>query len=507
MSESALVTKTPQRGHRSDDGDLGTQAWIDSDDERVVVSLASNPRLRKLRLSESEDLVNGGEYARRLGQQFERLYPVPEWASPPSRRKSAHKSFRRHPHNSLSSDNDESTSDMSIESEDLSTQPLAKLLRNTNSFIENLPMTPTSPRRLRPEVIDIQRTKDVGSTQPVSNRLVQPLVTMASTKQLQSSITSLAFHPIHPLLLSSGPSSMLSLYHISPHPPAPNPLLTSLHLRHPPLSTSIFLPTSGSKIFFSGRRRYFHVWDLSTGKVEKVSRVYGHRDQQRSMESFKLSPCGRWIGLIGSSRKGGGFINVLNAKTGQWVAEARVEGRGGVADFAWWGDGEGLTVIGKGGEAIEWDGREKRVVARWIDEGAVGITMIALSGKDPGSSHIGGDRWVAVGSSSGVVNMYDRRMWESLVPERPKPVKTFDQLVTPISHLEFSNDGRLLCMASRWKRDALRLIHTPSCTVYKNWPTAGTPLGRVSSVAWSFGGEYLAVGNEQGKIRLWEIRN
>jgi U3 small nucleolar RNA-associated protein 18 len=61
-------------------------------------------------------------------------------------------------------------------------------------------------------------------------------------------------------------------------------------------------------------------------------------------------------------------------------------------------------------------------------------------------------------------------------------------------------------MASRWKRDALRIVHLPSCTVYRNWPTDRTALGRVSSVALSPDGGLLAVGNEQGKIRLWEIR-
>ena len=224
------------------------------------------------------------------------------------------------------------------------------------------------------------------------------------------------------------------------------------------------------------------------------------------MERFKLSRCGRWMGLVGSSRKGGGDITILNAKTSQWVAEVRVEGKGGVADFAWWGDGEGMTVLGKGGEAIEWSGREKRVIARWIDEGAVGTTVIASGGHACGPEDLGRDRWIAVGSSSGIVNIYDRCSWEREVPTRPKPVRAFDQLVTPISHLRFSKDGQVLCMASRWKRDALRLVHLPSCTVYRNWPTSGTPLGRVSAVAWSPSGEYLAVGNEQGKIRLWEIR-
>ena len=226
------------------------------------------------------------------------------------------------------------------------------------------------------------------------------------------------------------------------------------------------------------------------------------------MERFKLSPCGRWMGLVGSARKGGGFVNVLDAGTCQWVAEVRVEGRGGVADFEWWGDGNGLVLLGKGGEAVEWDGREKRVVARWIDEGAVGSTVISLGGRGAGPASLGGDRWIAVGSSSGIVNLYDRRTWtRDRFEERPKPARAFDQLTTPVSHLAFAPGGGVLCMASRWKRDALRLVHLPSCTVYRNWPTGGTPLGRVTGVGWGGGeGLVLAVGNEGGRVRVWEVR-
>lgn len=240
-----------------------------------------------------------------------------------------------------------------------------------------------------------------------------------------------------------------------------------------------------------------------------MNRVTGHRNEQKSMEKFKMSPCGRWMGLVGSSRKGGGYINILDTSTCQWIAEVRVEGKGGVADFEWWGDGEGIVALGKGGEAVEWDGREKRVVARWIDEGAVGTTVVALGGRGLGCGPLGGDRWLAVGSSSGIVNVYDRRKWPSAeaVPARPKPVRAFDQLTTPSSHLMFSPDGQLLCMASRWKRDALRLVHLPSCTVYRNWPSSSTPLGRITAIGWAPGSETFAVANEQGKLRLWEIRH
>lgn len=163
------------------------------------------------------------------------------------------------------------------------------------------------------------------------------------------------------------------------------------------------------------------------------------------------------MGLVGSRRKGGGLINVLNLQTNQWVAEVRVEGKGGVADFEWWGDGEGMTVLGKGGEAVEWDGRSKKIVARWIDDGAVGTTVVSSGGKG-GPTDLGANRWMAVGSSSGIVNVYDRRTWgRDTIPLNPKPSRAFDQLTTPISHLVFSSHGQILVMASRWKRDALRL--------------------------------------------------
>lgn len=252
------------------------------------------------------------------------------------------------------------------------------------------------------------------------------------------------------------------------------------------------------------------------------------------MERFKLSPCGRYVGLVGTSRKGGGLINVLDAGTAQWIAQVRVDGRGGVADFAWWSDGEGLTVASKNGEVSEWDGRLRRVVARWQDAGAVGTTVLSLGGRS-GRTQLGGDRWVAIGSSSGIVNVYDRREWaaayaapdkddqqkQSGIPRNPTPVRALDQLTTPISHLAFAPDGQMMVMASRWKRDALRLgmsfsfiflsedhllttytiyiVHLPSCTVYRNWPTSNTPLGRISSVAISPNSEQLAVANEQGR--------
>lgn len=251
------------------------------------------------------------------------------------------------------------------------------------------------------------------------------------------------------------------------------------------------------------------------------------------METFKISPDGRNIAIQGSTRKGGGVLNILDANTLQWIAQARVESTGGIADFEWWADSTGLVIAGKNGEMTEWDLENRIAVARWKDDGAVGTTTISLGGKSEKS--IGGYRYIAIGSSSGIVNIYDRKPWHQIppptasstitstkkqqlqttIPTNPKPLRILDQLITPVSHLAFSPCGQIMVMASRWKSDALRLVHLPSCAVYRNWPTAKTPFGRVTSVAFgelpveekgAEGDLVLLVGNEKGAIRGWEIR-
>ncbi|EPE26211.1 WD40 repeat-like protein [Glarea lozoyensis ATCC 20868] len=481
IDPTALATRASSDEY--DDGDA--PAWEDSDDDRLTISLAGNPRLRKLRKSEADDVVSGKEYTRRLRRQFERMNPVPEWA------KEAARPAKRRRRSSAASNSSLSSNDMDVDDTDISTLPLARLLQNAGS----LTRTPTSTNKrpkLRPEVLDIQRSKDIP--------LVQP-----------SAISSLSFHPEYPVLLSSGLASTLYLHHIAPTAhPTPNPLLTSVHVRNTPIHTSAFLSPNGDKIFFSGRRKYFHIWDMPTGTIQKVTRVYGQKDEQKSMERFKLSPCGTYMALVGTSRKGGGLLNILDAASTQWIASARIEGKNGVADFAWWRDSKGLTIVGKGGEVGEWSIESRSFLARWIDDG-YGPTVMTLGGKN-GPESLGGDRWIVIGSQSGIVNIYDRRAFASpkneiIVPERPQPNKTFEQLTKPTSNLEISPDGQLLVFSTKWKKDALRLVHLPSCTVYRNWPTSQTPLGRITAVAFNGESSMLAIANEQGKIRLFEVRS
>ncbi|KAK3995496.1 WD40-repeat-containing domain protein [Cladorrhinum sp. PSN332] len=473
-------------------------AWEDSDDERLTVSLATASRLRKLRTFEGEDVVNGVEYSERLRQQYLRLYPLPEWAKPPGAAK------RRRRSSAAGSDDLSSGSELEEnsdgEEEIDSALPLDAFLRSAASFAPTDSSSSRNKRRkLRPETLDIQRTRDIPDAHKAGG----------------GGVSSLAFHPTRPILLSTSVSSIMYLHSIDPAAhPTPNPLLTSVQVKRTDLRRAAFVGSEGEEIVFAGRRRYFHSWNLSSGNVKKVSKVQGHQKEHRTMERFRVSPDGKYMAIAASDKKGGGMLNIVSVGTMQWIAQARIDGRGGIADFAWWSDGNGLTIAGKDGQVAEWSMTTKRTVGIWRDEGSIGGTVMILGGRN-GPTELGGHRWVAVGNTSGILNVYDRnelvvkskdKKGVAEVKKLPSPTRTFEQLTTAVSVAAFSPDGQLLAFGSAHKKDAMRLAHLPSCTVYRNWPTEQTPLGRITAVAFSAGSDVLAVGNDAGKIRLWEIR-
>lgn len=442
-----------ENGDKESDYDSGSDAdedeedaWADSDDEKLQISLTSTDKLRKLRKTMADDFVSGREYTKRLRTRFEKIYPIPKWAKEEEEK--------------------EQDSDIS-EEEDIEenerANPLEELLKTASSYLSS-----KAPKNLPPTQISITRLKDANQT-----------------SLSRSAIQTLTFHPTHPLLIASGYDRTLRMFHIDGKN---NPVATTLHVRQSPFQTAQFHP-DGRRVFAAGRRRYLYIWDIETGEVTKVTRMYGHEQTQQSMEQFKLSPCGRYLALVG----GNGWMNVLSANNGQWICGAKVDGI--IADIEWFKDGNQAMIATTGGDIYQWDVEQRRTVNRWKDEGGIGVTKIAL----------GGDRWFAIGSNTGLVNIYDLNEEQS--SEIYKPKATLKQLVTTISSLQFTSDCQILAFASRAKRDAFRLCHIPSFTVFQNWPTGGTPLGTVTSITFTPGNELLCTANEQGKARLWKLNH
>ena len=98
-----------------------------------------------------------------------------------------------------------------------------------------------------------------------------------------------------------------------------------------------------------------------------------------------------------------------------------------------------------------------------------------------------------------------------------KPLKTFKNLVTPVTTIAINNDNSILVYASKKKPTHIRAIHLPSRSVFSNWPARNERLKFVTSVAISgdnrasdrceWDVEYLVTGEMSGKVCLYRFNH
>jgi U3 small nucleolar RNA-associated protein 18 len=114
---------------------------------------------------------------------------------------------------------------------------------------------------------------------------------------------------------------------------------------------------------------------------------------------------------------------------------------------------------------------------------------------------------LAVGAESGVVNLYADEIRRSKTFEYTArdPIKSIMNLQTSADMVRFNHDGQILGMSSRREKDALKLLHVPTATIFSNWPTSKTPLGYVWSMDFSPQSRFLAIGNDKGKCLLYKL--
>ncbi|KAG0086098.1 U3 snoRNP protein [Podila epicladia] len=431
----------------------GRPAWVDEDDKTLVVSLKSANRLKKLRKAEEEDTVSGVDYEQRLRRQFEKVYPVPNWAQPEGSRK-------RRRGGAFDNDSDSEYSDEEEQQDDNSTT--LSLLMSSKGFLEKS----SKLRILSSESISVTRVKNANQ--------------MAYSKAV---VQSVEFHPNSQMLLTAGFDRTLRLFQVDGKM---NQLMQSVFYKDMPIYKAAFSAT-GNSVIASGRRKYFYVYDIEGGKVDKSQGVYGR--QEKSLEKFSLSPCGRWIAFLGRD----GYIILVSSSTRQWVKNMKMNGN--VRAVAWSSDSTYLYSVGGDAEIYQWEISSGKCLHRFMDDGGFKPTCIAVSPND---------QFFAVGSRSGIVNIYDRTC---LKTRAPKALRAIGNLTTAIHTMRFNHDSQILAIASKARKDQLRLVHLPSLKVFPNWPTKGTPLSYVTCLTFSPRSGYLAIGNDKGKVLLYRLNH
>ncbi|VDN32112.1 unnamed protein product [Gongylonema pulchrum] len=146
------------------------------------------------------------------------------------------------------------------------------------------------------------------------------------------------------------------------------------------------------------------------------------------------------------------------------------------------------------GHVFIWDIRQPKRQETFYDEGAVKGTVIRISQNG---------HYIACGSNTGIVNLYDSA--DIVKNPCPKPVKVLDNLTTSIDGITFTGDSQLLAIFSSVKRNAFRLVHVGSRSVYTNFPPRNANLGRVTVADFSPHSGYMAVGDDTSFLSLFRL--
>eukprot|EP00892_Ulva_mutabilis_P000407 jgi/Ulvmu1/10367/UM061_0050.1 len=307
----------------------------------------------------------------------------------------------------------------------------------------------------------------------------------------QAVVQSVDWHPNAQLVMTAGYDKRLRLFTVDG---VHNPLVQSVFIKDMPVHQAAFA-AGGSTVIVSGRRKFFYVWDLEAQRLDRIKGLLGF--DTASLETFAVPPpavqdskaCVAFLGTDGE-------VGLVSMQSRQLVGTVKMNGQ--VRSAAFDPTGTELYTGGTDGRVFVWDVRTQRCLHSFVDEGCIKGSALAVSGAA-----------VAAGSASGVVNVFER--WRAggatLQAPAPAPLRALDNLVTTVDTLRFSPDGTMLCMASRMKRDAMRLVHVPSLTVYANWPTSRTPLGHVHCACFSPGGGMLAIGNAKGHVLTYRLHD
>ncbi|KAL4856937.1 U3 small nucleolar RNA-associated protein 18 [Chlorella vulgaris] len=295
---------------------------------------------------------------------------------------------------------------------------------------------------LPPSMLETTRLKDANQAAPC-----------------KGAVKSVEFHHSGELLLTAGLDQRVHLFTVDG---VKNPRSASWFIEDMPVHKAAFT-AGGRKVVLSGRRRFFYLLDVETQAAERLASLRAWREE-KSFESFVTSqhsshPIAAFFGNEG-------HVPLVSLHSKQMVGTLKMNGTARTGAFS--ADGTQLLTSGGDGTVYVWDLRTQRCMQRYQDEGCLNSANMSCS--PDGALFATG-----------------------------KPLKTVLNLDTATDTLSFNHDAQMMVMASRLKRDALRLVHIPSMTVFSNWPTSKSPLHYVHSAAFSPNSGYLAIGNARGR--------
>ncbi|KRX05392.1 WD40-repeat-containing domain [Pseudocohnilembus persalinus] len=429
------------------------EAWVDEHDKEIDIDISQVARLRKLRKTMDEKIISGEEYQKRLKQFYnEKLVSSSfySWA------------FKDQQYNG----------DSDLEDEDMGDEQKQALLENILKQDNSILQDRSEVEYLPQEILDIQKFSGVKIQE-----------------QHDAVIQEIDFHQNSQIFLTGALDKMVKIYNIRDSAQSQYKdkikLIKSIYLEGLPVETAKFINNKG-EILVSGLKKHLLCIDLQKDKIEKVSsHLFTQRFTQK-LGKFVLSKSQKYIALF---NKSGYFVMILDGQTKQFLFEIKTTEGIRHLDFAY--DDKFIFVLGVTGSVFQYDLNKRSIFDVFQDE-SVNSGFIKC-----------GKSQVAIGSQSGIVNVYQQNSFNDKISGNP--LKEIQNLTTEVSEINFNYSNEIMAIGSKWKKNSVRFVHMPSYNVFQNWPNFKTNIGFPSAISFSYDNRFVAFGNEKGHVNLYNL--
>ncbi|XP_015977603.2 U3 small nucleolar RNA-associated protein 18 homolog [Rousettus aegyptiacus] len=347
-------------------------------------------------------------------------------------------------------------------SDDESEEEEDDLLQRTGNFISTSASLPKG-------ILKMKNCQDANAERPTTAR-----------------ISSVQFHPCAQVVMVAGLDNSVSLFQVDGKT---NPKIQSIYLEKFPIFKACFSANGEDVLATSTHSKVLYVYDMLAGKLIPVHQVRGLKE--KIVRSFEVSRDGSYLLINGVA----GYFHLLSMKTKELISSMKINGRIAASTFS--SDSKKVYASSADGEVYVWDVNSRKCLNRFVDEGSLYGLSIATSRNG---------QYVACGSNCGVVNIYNQ---DSCLQEtNPKPIKAIMNLVTGVTSLTFNPTTEILAIASEKMKEAVRLVHLPSCTVFSNFPVIKKKtISLVHTMDFSPRSGYFALGNEKGKALMYRLHH
>ncbi|KAK9701360.1 hypothetical protein QE152_g30654 [Popillia japonica] len=297
-----------------------------------------------------------------------------------------------------------------------------------------------------------------------------------------SQVNVIEYHPTSSVSLIAGSTGIATLFAVDGKE---NSKIHNIAFQRFPIYCAKFI-NNGNNILLGSRHNYIYDYDLMATSPTRITLP----QNLTQCKNFIISPNEKYFAVIGRL----GEIHILSTATKERLGLLRQDHD--VTSLCFSSQGNLLYTHSTAGEVIIWDMNMRRAKYKWIDDGCIRGTAITTSNSN---------QFLATGSAEGVVNVYD--IADLTVTKTPKPKKIVLNLTTAITDLKFNSSSELLALSSVEVDTSVRLLHLGSLTVFNNFPSFGTKLGRINVVNFSPGSGYLSLGNKKSAVALYRLKH